>query len=327
MFLDKDERLLPLIMRVAPPNVASLKNFKEAGIKTVRLNAWASWHEMEPEPGKYYWDKVDEGIELVRKADLKVAVHLYRRAPDWLPDEGKIQLQYGNPGIWELGSGSDIIFFKDWLALNPFHTPSLQRELDFLERACEHFSVPGVVECSYAMPYSAERVLPFRMGKYTEKMAIDIVLARQEIFARYGEGLWSAFHPLLGTASSSVDSSTFPNVGNEHSRAIYATMHEHFPDHSLNRILYGFFAVAGEWDKRPLPHVKTWVGSEHATGVVEHAKMLNSVSTWGMVMACPPCFRDDASRQPTSQEFDWIAEAVEILNDGLSEAEEIHMSG
>jgi len=161
MFLDDDERLLPLQFRLHPANLDSLKRFREAGIKTMRLNSFASWHVIEATPGVFDFDEVDDAIELMREAGLKVAVHLYRRAPDWLPEEGKSEFVW-TPGTSFLGPNPDRVFKgKSWLALNPFHADSLEMELEFLERACEHFSVPGAVECSYSMPYSAERVLPF----------------------------------------------------------------------------------------------------------------------------------------------------------------------
>lgn len=328
MFLDADERLLPIIYRISPVNLDTLKSFAKAGIKTIRLNATASWHESEPSPGVYYWDEIDRRVGPALEAGLKVAVHLYRRAPDWIPDEGKIEMTW-TMGTWRLGKNPDRVFKgQTYLAINPFHADTLKMELDFLVHACEHFSIPGKVECSYSMPYSAERVLPvygYGAGSYTEQMCIDVVLERQEVFAAYGEGLWTAWHPELGSMASSINASIFPYVGTEHAPAIYEAMHEQFPYHSLNRILYGFFTIPGSWDRGPLPHVKTWVGAEYATGVVEHAKILNSIDTWGMIMGCPTSFAGFAPRQPTPEEFDAIAEAVVILNDELEGAQENFM--
>lgn len=325
MFLDADERLLPLQFRVDPSNLETLKRFRDIGVKTMQLNAHVSWHYSEPEPGTYNFDDSDEAVALLREAGLKVIVHLYWRAPDWLPNEGKIEI-ISSPGTPNVPQ-PDRVFAgtTTWLAVNPFHEESFQAELRFLEQACEHFTAPGV-QCTYAMPYSAERMLPFNLGPcYTEQMCIDVVLARQEIFAKYSDMLWSAFHPILGMGASSVDGSTPPNVGNEHSPAVYAAMAERFPGHLLNRNLYGWFGVPGIW-KDHLPGVKTWVGSEYAQGIVKHTRMLNDERVWGMLMSCPPRFRNDPPRQPTEEEFGNIAEAIKILNDGLDRAEEIYMS-
>ncbi len=320
MFLEDNERLLPIHLRIRPLTLETMKDLVRIGIKTLRFDCWSSWHESEPSPGVYYWpDEIDRAIDLARKADLKVGLSLYRCAPSWL-DEGKVEIVY-NAGTPNIPPRDPVFDGKTWCAIDPFCTSALEKELEFLERACEHYFVPGEVQCEYGVLYSAERLLPFNLGPcYTEQMCIDVVLARQKIFARYSEELWTAFHPLLGMGASSVDSSTFPNVGNEHSPAIYAAMHEHLPDHSLNRINYSYFghhASIPSW-KDVLPHVKTWVGAEFAVGVVKHAKALNAAEVWGMVMdiTCAP-------RQPLSEEFDAIAEAVEILENERGEAEEI----
>ncbi len=326
MFLDRDERLMPLVIPFNPLTLDSLKSFKEVGLKTVRLNSWAYWDEMEPEPGVYVWDKpIEDNVELALQANLKAVVHLYRRAPDWLPEEGKKDIVY-DAGSWEIGGRDGARPGKTWLSVNPFHKETLELELGFLEAACEHFSIPGEVQCTYSLPYGSERILPFRLGLYTKQMCIDIVLARQEVFAKYSSGLWSAFHPTCGMPENTINASIDPHIGNEHATAVYAAMVEHFPKHIINRILYGFFALPGSWSRSPLPKVKTWVGAEFASGVVENAKKLNGVRMWGMVMACQPG-QDSRHGQPTPKEFANIEEAIEILNDGLDEAEENYMEG
>ena len=325
MFLDRDERLMPLVVPFNPLTLDSLKSFKEVGLKTVRLNSWAYWDEMEPEPGVYVWDKpIEEQVELALQAGLKAVVHLYRRAPDWLPEEGKMDIAY-DPSAWEIGGRDGARPGKTWLSINPFHAETLEIELGFLDAACDHFS-DGGVQCTYSLPYGAERILPFRLGPYTEQMCIDAVLARQEVFAEYSSGLWSAFHPQCGMPENTINAAMDPHIGNEHAPAVYAAMVKHFPKHIINRILYGFFALPGSWDRSPLPNVKTWVGAEFAEGVADNAARLNSVGVWGMVMACQPS-QDSRHGQPTPKNLDNIARAIEILNDGLDEAEENYMKG
>jgi hypothetical protein len=325
MFLDKDERLLPLIGDSNPLALTSLRGLKEVGIKTVRLNCWAYWSEMEPEPGVYCWDKaIEENVALAREAGLKVAVHLYRRAPDWLPKAGQIKIVY-NEGSWIIGSRDDGRPGYAWLSVNPFHAETLKIELGFLEQACKHFSVPGEVQCTYSLPYGGEIMLPPYTGEYTEQMCIDVVLARQEVFAEYSDELWSAFSPYCMHACSSINGQIDPHVGGEHAPAVYAAMCEHFPDHSIHRLLYGYFDMQGGWDKGMLPGVKTWVGAEFAANVAHNAKRLNTVGAWGMVMGCAPGYSIRYS-QITSRGFDNIAEAIKTLEEGRSEAEEIYMS-
>ena len=76
MFLDKDERLLPLISNSNPLTPTSLRGLKEVGIKTVRLNCWAYWSEMEPEPGTYCWDKaIEENVDLYLTGESSHAIY------------------------------------------------------------------------------------------------------------------------------------------------------------------------------------------------------------------------------------------------------------
>lgn len=329
MFLDDDERLLPLNTIVNPLTLGGHMELADVGIKTIMLSSWVYWDEIEPIPGEYDWNEgnVEDAIELARKANLKVLVNLYRRAPEWLSPAGKAECIY-NEGSWEVTSWDGARpYKKSWLSINPFHAETLEIELEFLDQACRHFSIPGEVQCAYSIPYGAERILPFRLGEYTEQMCIDVVLARQEVFAKYSDGLWSAYHPFLGMASSSINASIDPHVGNEHAPAVYAAMCERFPDNAVNRILYGFFDHPGSWDRRPLPGVKTWVGAEYAAAVATNAKRLNAIGMWGMVMACQPGRTDrvSAMRPHTVQELGNISKAVEILSDGLEEAQEMFM--
>ena len=176
------------------------------------------------------------------------------------------------------------------------------------------------------MPYGGERILPPYTGEYTEQMCVDMVLARQEVFAEYSDELWSAFSPYCMHACSSINGQIDPHTGGGHDTAVYAAMCEHFPDHSIHRILYGYFEVEGPWDRGMLPGVKTWVGAEFAAGVANNAKRLNGLGAWGMVMGCDPDYHVRHG-QLTSRDFDNIAEAIKTLEDGLSEAEENYIKG
>lgn len=304
--MESDERLLLLQQRRNPLEQESLARFADAGIKTVRISPWVSWHECEPEPGEYNWDAPDRIIDTARSAGLKVAVHLYDRAPDWL-EEGKIEYFYneGTP------FGPQLLWGGSWLAVDPFNTYAREKEAEFLEVALEHLTVPGEVECSYAMPYDAERILPFGLGEYTEKMCVDLVVERQRIFARYSSELWTAFHPHHADGRGSVDGSTHPHVGNEHTFACYEAMRATFPEHTLNRILYMFFMPDSPLEPSPT-YVKHWVGAEYAANVVAHAMVLDSLGVWGMVMAHSHDHYDP--RQPYPGEYEEVAKAIEILS-------------
>jgi len=311
MFFDSDERLLLLQQRINPLEQESLNRLAEAGIKTVLFSEWASWHEIEPSPGQYDWGVVDGRIDMARKAGLRVGVQLYCRAPDWL-ETGKVEF-FHSAGTSFIGS-SDPTYGLSWVAVDPFNAEAMKIEAEFLERACEHYTVPGAVECFYAMPYSAEIILPFGLGPYTAQMCVDVVVGRQRIFAKYSNELWTAFHPHHSDGRGSVDGSTLPHVGNEHVSAVDGAMKTEFPAHTLNRLFYCYFMVGGPWPVSPR-YIKHWVGAEYAQNVAYHATLCDGLGVWGMVMGHSEAI-SGVRRQPTSQEYDEVAKAIAILERG-----------
>ena len=299
MFLDEHERLILLHQRNNPLTQESLKNFAGVGVKTMRLCYYSPWHEIEPSPGRYSWDVIDRAIGEARGAGLKVLVELYDRAPFWLP--GVLCPEAGT--IF----GADIVHGMPFLAMvHPFNTEAMKIEAEFLERACERLTGPGV-ECRYGMPSGGERILPPGLS-YTERQVVDLVVGRQRIFAKHSEGLGTAFH--LYPAVTSISGGTPEYVGNEHLWACYDAMKVEFPDHTLNRLIYEYFTAGGIWDCR-IEGVKTWVGAEYARNVVYAATHFHPRNVWGLLMGHSP-FREEP-RQPTSQEYDNTAKAIEIL--------------
>lgn len=308
MFLDSDERLLLLQQRQNPLERESLNHLAEAGIKTVLLGEWSSWHEIEPSPGgPYNWDAVDRRIDMAREAGLRVGVQVYWRAPDWL-ETGKVEFVYSE-GTSFIGP-QEQVYGLSWVAVDPFDAEALELEAEFLEHACEHYTVPGEVECFYAMPYSGERILPFGLGEYTEQMCVDVVMGRQRIFAKHSNELWTALHPFHADGRSSVNGSTHPHVGNEHRLACFEAMKAEFPTHQLNRIFYNYFMPGFGTPVSP-QYIKHWVGAEYIACVRAHAAMLDERGVWGMIMAHSHSSFD--IRQPTPSEYDVVAEAVEFL--------------
>lgn len=307
MFLDRDERLLLFHLRNIELTQESLKCFRQIGIKTAKLGAqWASWHEIEPEPGVYNWDVTDEIVERHQRAGVKVILDLYWRAPDWL--EGIIDIVYDEGTTFIV---PDRTFSLTWRAVDPFDADAMAHEAEFLERACERYSAADVL-CSYGMPHGAERILPFRIRRdYTEQECVDIVLGRQRIFARYGDELWTTFHPYHARAETgSIDRSTHPHVGNEHLWACYAAMREEFPGHVLNQFLCAFFTDSGPWGCA-IEGVKVWVGAEFPAGVVHHARILPDYDPWGLIMGHR--HHTAVSQQPDSTVYARVEEALEIL--------------
>lgn len=301
MFLDEHERLLLLHQRQNPLTQESLKNFAVAGVKTVWLDYYSPWHEIEPSPGQYNWSVIDRAIGEARGAGLKVLVELYDRAPDWVPGVLHPRTDTGCP------FGPDVVHGLSLAMVHPFHAEAMGREAEFLERACERLTAPDV-ECRYGMPHGGERILPPGLS-YTEQQVVNLVVERQRIFAKYSKGLSTAFH--LYPAITSVTSGTPEYVGNEHLWACYDAMKVEFPNHALNRILYEYWTAGGIWDCR-IEGVKTWVGAEYTKNVVYAATHFNPRNVWGLIMG--HAHRHDV-HQPEPWEYDNAAEAIEILEE------------
>lgn len=291
MFLDNDEHILLLQQRPNPLTLASLREFKSLGIKTIMHIPWLSWHEMEPTPGNYLWATGDAVIDLARQAGLKSILGLYVRSPDWAWPYPIIAPDY-NGGI-------DTLFNLPVQSIDCFNPIALDAELNFLTRACAHYTSSDV-QCCYAMPYGAERIIPPNMP-HTEQQVIDLVLARQSVFARYSDNLWTAFHP--------SPAQNHEGTANECLWTCHNAMLNTFPRHAHNRIIYTFFTLSSF--KNDIPGTKLWVGAEYCANVLTHAKVLFQYNAWGMVMCHTHSFYD--IRQPNAQEFANTALAVDYL--------------
>jgi len=291
MFLDNDEHIILLQQRPNPLTPESLRLFRQAGIKTIMHIPMCSWHEMEPARGTYNWDVGDRVIDLARSANLKSIIGLYVRSPDWA-------WPYPIVAPWYNG-GIDTLFNLPVHAVNCFIPEALAAEIDFLEHACDHYTANDV-QCCYAMPYGAERIIPQNMPYVAEKL-IEVVLARQRVFGQYSDDLWTAFHP--------SPASNKENTGNEHLWACYAAMQQAFPSHTLHRIIYTFFTLCSF--QNDIADTKLWVGAEYAANVLKHAQVLGQYNAWGLVMCHTHSVFD--ARQPTPQEYADTAAAVDLL--------------
>jgi hypothetical protein len=312
MFLGQDERLLLFHQRPNPLSRGSLESFRDAGIKTIHWEArYISWHEIEPEPGVYNWDVPDRIVQTAREVGLKSILDVYWRAPDWV--DGCLDI-VRNAGTWFLPP--DRTFPDSWRAIDPFNEESMKKEAEFLELMCCRYSAPDVL-CRYAMHYGGERIIPFGVkSKYDEQFCIDTVVRRQRIFAEYGSELWTAFHPLLGTAATSVDATTVPYVGNEHISAVYSALVDEFPDHTLNIFITEFWPRLGTFEifdghKEKLEVVKKWVGAQFIDGVKANSRRVSDHNLWGLIMAHKGI---DDIYQPTGDDFRTVESAVKELS-------------
>lgn len=312
MFLEQHERLLLFHNRVPSFDLAveSLKGIRKAGIETAFLGpCWASWHEIEPKPGVYDWSVTDEIIARHRETGLKMILSLYMLAPNWLEGCHNVARTEGTTDIPPTFNFPGT----SYRTVDPFNEDNMAREAEFLHRVCKRYSSPDIL-CCYAMPHGGERLLPSYLGKtYTEQNCIDIVLARQNIFAEYGDELWTTFHPDFATAKRGwIDSCTHPNLGNEHLWACYDAMREKFPRHTLNQFISIFFGPGGPPDRYKNEDVKTWVGAEYVSGVVGNARKIPTYNLWGMLMGAQHRYAPNV-KQPGLGEYAEVEKAVEIL--------------
>lgn len=312
MFLDPDERLILFHQRMNPLTAVSLASFHQVGIETVHLGArWVSWHEIEPSPGTYIWDMVDEVVDRTRQAGLKAILDVYWRAPDWL--EGTVE-RFRTEGTWWLPP--DRTFNMSWLAVHPFDADAMAREAEFLERVCERYAATDVL-CRYGMPYSAERILPQGLV-YTEAQVVEAVLARQHVFAKYNSELWTSFHPGPATGITSVDGHTPEEVGNEHIRSCYRAMAQEFPGHVINRFVTEFFEPGGPYRHCVIDGVKLWAGAQYTTRVARNARRICSNlkrdqwDVWGLIMA-HRAFSAPGHDQPGPEAYKQVGRALRRL--------------
>jgi len=306
MFLDSDERLLLLHQPDNSLTLESLRGFRRAGVKTSMCTNWASWHEMEPEPGVYNWEPLDDVVARTRAAGLKLLIPLYFRPAPWVRC-----ICYKIEGIEE---GSDGIWGLPWCAADPFDPDTMEAERKFLHRVCQRYTADDVT-CFYAMHVAGERIVPptrpdllgekhpaYTNYAYTERQIVGLVVSRQRVFAQYSDELWNAFH------AAAVHDGT----GNEYLWACFEALKREFPDHIINRLIYTFFSLGCEGHQADIQGVKHWVGAEYCANVVQSAGRIDPLGIWGLIMA--PSDPARGRRQSTPADFAAVAQAVEILN-------------
>lgn len=269
-----------------------LRTLSEAGVRTALLEAWASWHVLEPDPGRYDWRALDARVETVLRAGLKVLLPTYHRAPDWWAEVLPKAALYGE--------GTDAAYGLRHLALDPRWVGVSEAEREFIRAICEHYQGWGGVQCMYAIPYVGEAVMP--RGAWDRDFVVSTVLARQAMFAVFNDELWTSFHPAY----------SHQGHGNEYAGAIYEAMAERFPQHRLNRLVWTFFTCAGcQW--KADVNARHWVGAEHAENIEQNAGRLAEWGMWGLICA-PRSF--DATGPVESWRFDAIGRAVRALGQG-----------
>ena len=310
MFLDQDERLLLFHHKPVPLTLDELKGFRDAGIKTVKHSArQTSWHAIEPAPGTYNWSEVDKCVELSLKADMKVILDLYWRAPDWISHKIEFHRSAGTSFL-----DPDWCYPVSWLAVNPFYEEACIAEELFLHEACRRYNSPEMM-CAYAMPHGGERILPFLTGvDYTEQQCINIVYYRQAVFAQYYDELWTTFHPWAADPTKeSVDGTTLPRIGNEHIDAVYDALLRGFPDHTMNHFITVFFAAAGPFKLSVKDRYRVWTGAQFVHGAPGNAKRIDKFDVYGLIMAHEGVNPENRFGRPGPREYERVRKAIRTL--------------
>lgn len=292
MFVGENERLIVVDQRgaQAPLDGADFRALAAVGVRTVLLEAWASWHAIEPNPSQYDWQALDERVELALASGMKVLLPTYHRAPDWWAEVLPKAAVYGN--------GTDAAYGLRHLALDPRWVGVAEAEQVFICAICEHYLNWMGVRCIYGVPYLGEAIMP--KGAWNRDIVQGAVINRQRVFAAYGDELWTSFHPAYNSQG----------YGNEYTQAIYAAMREKFPDHRLNRLVWTFFTSEGcQW--KADVEARHWVGAEYADNVVRNAGRLSQWGMWGMICALRPFAAEGALEH---WRIDAVGEAIELLN-------------
>ncbi len=302
--LSDTERLLLMHTRNRPLPLEHLTRFAKIGVETAIVYSWTSWHEIEPEPGVYRWELLDEIVERHRQAGLKVLLPLYNRAPDW------VEVAIDHEPVFGLVHDWDPIWGLSYRDIDPLDDDTLALELEFVERVCERYTTSDV-HCMHGVPGCGDRILPLHYGKpYTEQQCIDLVLARQRLFAQYSDELWAAWHPAMVWGWTHPSGNVPEKCGNEYIDVCFEAMRDEFPDHTHNRIAHTYFGGGGPQWGVGVPWAKTWVGAEYMTGVVGHAAQLQRHKIWGMIMEYGST--DDL---PTDEDYANVELALEKLRE------------
>jgi hypothetical protein len=137
---------------------------RDCGVQSVMC--YINWHMIEPQRGVYDWSSIDSLVNPVLAAGMKAIVKVYAfQIPTFLPEawyergeNGEVLNRVGVP------DDQGNIPIRDSGSISYWHPDGWAYALGFVERACEHFDMPGV-QCINIAPCNGEGLL-FGGGKH-----------------------------------------------------------------------------------------------------------------------------------------------------------------
>ncbi len=161
-FIARDEHVIVMQYSGFPGHVQlqpdDLPRLRDCGVRTVM--SYLNWSWIETAMGVYDWSSIDGLVEPILKAGMKAIVKVYPfLVPTFLPEawyqrnsKGEVLRNLGGPNV------QGDIPIKDTGALSYWHPGAWDYHLGFIERACQHFDMPGVM-CINIAPANGEGLL------------------------------------------------------------------------------------------------------------------------------------------------------------------------
>jgi len=135
-----------------------LRRMHDCGVQTVMY--YINWHLIEQTLGVYDWSSIDNLVNPVLAAGMKAIVKVYAfQIPTFLPVEwyqrspdGHVLNRVGVP------DKEGNIPIRDSGAISYWHPDGWAYALGFVEKACQHFDMPGV-QCINVAPCNGEGLI------------------------------------------------------------------------------------------------------------------------------------------------------------------------
>jgi len=188
MFIEPDEYLIIMDMNDNDVNrrltFDEMLMLKDAGVKTIYWQAAIRWEQMQPTPdAPFDWSRVDEYVEMIRRAGLKVLIPFIYSFPKWKPDNFFFSRE-----VVEQAYG-----------VMSYTNPAVAAELDaMLKEAIRRYTADDV-QLVYSIPCNGE--LAFHLWTFDNKchcpedVLVNWVIERQKIFEPQHGEIWTAYHP------------------------------------------------------------------------------------------------------------------------------------
>lgn len=120
----------------------AMLQIQETGVRTVL--AYLPWYIVEPQQGVYNWEIVDQYVNSVKQAGLKLILRVPHSSPTWMPDEWYFETV--------AGSNKDISWCNQYAVnqnyvryTNYWNQEAKQYNMEFIKIACERYNSDSVL--------------------------------------------------------------------------------------------------------------------------------------------------------------------------------------